>query len=74
MLRKLFEIEEKSESSAERSDELDEALEADRMSGALSAWRLVVDKSSVGKEILEREIVPAAYLYEVSEGAEAASW
>lgn len=30
--------------------------------------------SSVGNEIFERDIVPAAYLYEVSEGAEAPSW
>lgn len=46
---KLFEMDEKSEPSAERKEELDEALEADRMSGALKAWTLVVDRSSVGK-------------------------
>lgn len=37
VLRKLFEMEEKSESSAERNDELEEALDADRISGAFSA-------------------------------------
>ena len=73
VLRKLLEIDEKSESSAERKEALDEALEADRMSGALSAWTFVVDRSSVGSEILERSMVPAAYLKEVSEGVEEAS-
>lgn len=37
VLRKLLQMDEKSESSAERRDALDELLEADRMSGALSA-------------------------------------
>ena len=33
-----------------------------RMSGALRAWTLVVERSSVGREILARLIVPGAYL------------
>jgi hypothetical protein len=73
VLRKLLEMDEKSESSAERKEALDEALEADRISGALKAWTLVVERSSVGKEILERSMVPAAYLNETSPAAEEAS-
>lgn len=67
VLRKLLAVDEKSEPSAERREALDEALEMERISGALSAWTLVVDKNSVGKEILERSMVPAAYLKDESE-------
>ena len=73
MLRKLFEIFEKSESSAERNEAFDKSLEADRMLGAWSAWTLVVERSSTGQEILERSIVPAAYLKEVLEAAKETS-
>lgn len=73
VLSRLLEKAENSESSAERMDALDEALEMDRMSGALSAWTLVVERSSVGKEMLERLMVPVAYLKAPSEGAEDAS-
>jgi len=69
VLRKLLEVEEKSEPSAERREALDEVLDADRMSGAFSAWTLVVESSSVGREILERSMVPAAYLKEPSEAS-----
>ena len=65
--RDLSEAGERSESSPDRTDELDEVLEADRTSGALSACTLVVEISSVGREIFERWIVPAAYLYEPSD-------
>lgn len=71
--RELFKIGEKSESSAERREALDDALEMERMSGALSAWTLVVDKSCVGKEIFERSIVPGANLKVASEDGEEAS-
>lgn len=74
VLRKLLEMDAESEPSAERNESLDEALEMVRMSGALSAWTLVVEMSSVGKEMLDRLMVPAAYLKEASEGAEEASW
>ncbi len=66
-------MDEKSESSAERNEAFDEALDMDRMSGALRAWTLVVDRSSVGKEIFERSMVPAAYLNETSLGVEETS-
>jgi hypothetical protein len=75
VLRKLLEVEEKSEPSAERRETLDEPLETDLMSGAFKAWTLVVERSSVGNEILERSMVPAAYLKWVSEGpVEASCW
>lgn len=74
VLKRLFEMEEKSESSAERKEALDEALDMEGMSGALSAWRFVVDRSSVGREILERWIVPAGNLKEASEDGEVASY
>lgn len=51
-----------SDSSAERRDALDDVLDADRRSGALSAWTLVVEINSVGREILERIMLPVAYL------------
>lgn len=74
VLRKLLEMDEKSESSAERKEAFDDALETDRISGALNACTLVVERSSVGKEILERSMVPAAYLNESSPGAEEPSY
>ena len=73
VLRELFEMREKSESSAERREALDEALEMEQMSGALSAWTFVVDKSCVGKEILQRSIVPGGNLKVASEDGEEAS-
>jgi hypothetical protein len=69
-----LENDEKSESSAERKEPSDEALERDRMSGAFRAWTLVVERSSVGNEIFEREMVPAAYLKEESDWPEGASY
>lgn len=73
MPREIFEMGEKSESSAERREALDDALEIERISGALSAWTFVVDKSCVGKEILQRSIVPGGNLKVASEGREEAS-
>lgn len=66
--RKPLEMEENSEPSADRKEALDEALETDRMSGAFSAWTLVVESSSVGREMLERFIEPDAYLKGTSGG------
>lgn len=73
VLRKVLVKEEKSEPSVERRELVEEPLERDRMSGALRAWTLVVDRSSVGNEILERSMVPAAYLKETSVGVVEAS-
>ncbi len=74
VLRRLLDMDaEKSESSAERKEAFDEALEMDLMSGAFNAWTLVVERNSVGKEILERSIVPVRYLKEASEGVVTAS-
>jgi hypothetical protein len=61
VLRKLREMWEKSDSSAERREALDDVLEMERMSGAFRACTLVVERSSVGSEILERSMVPAGY-------------
>ena len=56
---------EKSLSLWTESDEdelVSEPLETLRMSGALRAWTLVVERNSVGREILARLMVPGAYL------------
>ena len=70
---KLRSMYEKSESSAERSDEFEEDDETERMSGALSACTLVVESSSVGIEIRLRWIVPGAYLTLPSRAGKAAT-
>jgi len=65
VLRKLRSMVEKSESWFELMEELDEPdddVEIDRMSGAVRAWTLVVEISSVGREIKLRLMVPAGYL------------
>ena len=46
----------------ESEEELLDSAEVLRMSGALRASTLVVESSSVGREILARLIVPGAYL------------
>ena len=61
LLRKLRSMVEKSESLAELIDPADDP-ETSRMSGAVKAWTLVVEISSVGKEIRLRSMVPGAYL------------
>lgn len=46
-----------------REEPLDEGdFFRDEISGALYAWTLVVEMSSVGKEIISRRMLPAAYL------------
>jgi hypothetical protein len=61
LVRKLRSIVEKSESFADEIDPEDDA-EMLRMSGAFNAWTLVVEISSVGREMRLRSIVPGAYL------------
>jgi hypothetical protein len=61
LVRKLRSIVEKSESFADEIDPEDDP-EMFRMSGAVSAWTLVVEISSVGREMRLRSIVPGAYL------------
>ena len=73
VLRELLGKKQKSKSSVERKELFEEPLEVDRMSGAFRAWTLVVERSSVGKEIFERSMVPAGYLKETSVGVEEAS-
>jgi len=51
----------------EKSDSLPESTEAeeplsDAISGAVRAWRFVVEINSVGRDIKLRLMVPAAYL------------
>lgn len=61
-LRKLLSMVEKSESFPELTDAPEDVAETDRISGAVKAWTFVVEISSVGREIISRLIVPAAYL------------
>jgi len=63
-LRKLLSKVEKSESWLELTDEPEDSVDLpiEGMSGALRAWTLVVEINSVGKEIMSRRMLPAAYL------------
>lgn len=64
-LRKLLSMLEKSLSELIEADEDEALLElaiALGMSGAVRAWTLVVEMSSVGSEIFARLIVPGVYL------------
>lgn len=64
-LRKLLSILEKSLSEWIESDDEEVVLDSAEtflMSGAVKACTLVVDRNSVGREILARLIVPGAYL------------
>jgi len=61
-LMKLREICEKSESSPDRNDELDEDDEIDLISGAVRARTFVVEINSVGREIWPRWMVPVGNL------------
>lgn len=61
--RKLLSMVEKSESFAELIESPEDVeVEIDRISGAVNAWTLVVEMSSVGSEIISRLMVPGAYL------------
>jgi hypothetical protein len=62
-LRKLLSMVEKSESFAELIESPEDVeVEIDLMSGAVNAWTLVVEMSSVGSEIISLLMVPGAYL------------
>jgi len=67
LVRKLRSMVEKSESLP---DEIDPAEEPEmlRISGAVNAWTLVVEISSVGREMRLRSMVPGAYLTVVLRG------
>lgn len=74
--RKLRSMVEKSESFPECSDEeLDDADENFPISGAVKACTLVVEMSSVGREIILRLMVPGAYLtvFPLASGEEVAA-
>ena len=61
LVRKLRSMVEKSESLPEEIEPVDDP-ETLRISGAVKAWTLVVESSSVGKEMRFRSMVPEAYL------------
>lgn len=60
--RKLRSMVEKSESLPELIEEPEDDAEMLRMSGAVRAWRFVVEINSVGREIILRVMVPCACL------------
>jgi len=72
--RKFFEIREKSDSLPELMEEVDEADLREAISGAFNAFTLVVEISSVGREISSRLIVPGAYLTLPSRAGAALLW
>jgi len=67
LVRKLRSMVEKSESLPDESDPVEDP-ERLRISGAVNAWTLVVEISSVGREMRLRSIVPGAYLTVVLRG------
>lgn len=67
LVRKLRSMVEKSESLLDETEPADEP-EILRISGAVKAWTLVVEISSVGREMRLRSIVPGAYLTVVLRG------
>ena len=60
-VKKLFPMNENSAESPDRSEDVDDAELRGLISGAVSARTFVVDRSSVGKEISSRLMVPGAY-------------
>jgi hypothetical protein len=63
----------------EKSDSLPESTEAeeplsDAISGAVRAWRFVVEINSVGRDIKLRSMVPVAYLTLVPRLGVGCSW